>query len=65
MSASGSKDRVFPYTGNIADFVELNIFVKRKLGNMCFVSSVPKDKDAFVGVGIILEEIAKDDLTVR
>lgn len=65
MSASGSKERVFPYTGNIADFIELNIFMKRKLGNMYFVSSVRKDKDDFVGVGIILEEIAKDDLTVR
>ena len=63
MKNKNEEERVFQYSGNPIDFNDLNVFVKRKIGNMCFVSSIPKSKDDFVGIGIIREEITVDDLT--
>ena len=56
-------ERVFQYTGDPLSLNDLNAFVKKKIGNLCFVSSIPDSTDDFVGIGIIREEITVDDLT--
>ena len=62
MRPNKKDERVFDYYGDPLDLEHLNGFIKRKLGNLCFVSSAPTDIDDFIGVGLIREEIIKDDL---
>ncbi len=55
-------ERVFSYNGDLSDREYLNGFIKRKLGNLCYVSSCPRDEDDFVGIGLVREEMIKEDL---
>lgn len=39
----------------------LDELVKRRIGSMCYVSSVPESMDGPIGIGIIRNEISVDD----
>ncbi len=52
---------MFLYQGNPSDLDYLNGFIKRMVGNYCYVSSVPRNKDDFVGIGLVREEVVKDE----
>ena len=47
------------------DIKTVNILVKRRIGSMCYVSSMPEDKDGPIGIGIAREETSYDDLTAQ
>lgn len=40
-------------------------FVKRYIGSVCYVSSMPEDIDGYVSIGIVRNEITRDEATDR
>ena len=61
MKKTADADRVFSYTGDPLDPCGFNELVKRKIGCMCYVSKMAENIDDYVEIGILREEVVRDD----
>jgi hypothetical protein len=51
------------YPHKTVELIELNSFVKRNVGDMCYVSSVSDDEDKIINIGIYNDEIVLNSET--
>lgn len=67
MSSKTEAEKTIPYftSKDPLDRDLFDEFVKRNLGNVCYVSSMPEDLDGYVGIGIIRNEVTQDEATGR
>jgi len=61
MEYDKSEVRCFPYNANPFNLLDLNEFVKRRIGHYCYVSSVPKSFEEKIGIGIVKEKVTFDE----
>ena len=63
MKAKDMTEQTIPYALDPLDRDSFDEFVKRKIGSVCYVSSMPETIDGYVGIGIIRNEITIDEVS--
>lgn len=62
---SNEQDIVWKYDQDMSDILAVDSAVKRRIGNMCYVSSLPADRDGFIEIGIFTDELIMDSREER
>ena len=54
---ANSTETRYVYPSSKIDLAELNNFIKRNVGNMCYASSITDDEDKIVSIGVCSDEV--------
>ena len=52
-----AKEAKYLYEGNPSDIHQVNSFIKRNIGEMCYVSEISNDRDDMISIGIMRDEV--------
>ncbi|MDR3282678.1 MAG: hypothetical protein LBS92_03610 [Candidatus Methanoplasma sp.] len=57
-----NEELAYPFRGDLADSRAVDELVKGRIGSMCYVSSMPDDKEGFIGIGLYTDEVVMDSV---